>query len=128
MSNIYDPFCPVPEDLLFKNIKDKDIYLDKIFEKLNTFAKIRNLNRGITGSCITAAIYAAYDCVRNLTNRGFSRILLFSSNKVSSGIVSPDEIDFQKYYSSENEIKLFMPSVLKFKVSIILFLIFQIFL
>jgi hypothetical protein len=111
MPNIYDPFCPLPEMNIFNNLNNKESFLEKIFEKINVFSNRRNMNSNKMGSSITAAIYAAYDSVRNITNRGSTRILLFSSNKASSGIVSPDDIDFQKYYSSENEIKLFMPFV-----------------
>jgi hypothetical protein len=108
MPSVFDPFCPIPETVMFNKLQDREKYLDKFIEKINSFSQIRSKIKG-EGAVITAAIYGAYDLIKHVSQRGNSRIILFSANKTAPAILSPDEIDYFKYYSSENEIKLYLP-------------------
>lgn len=114
MPSAFDPFCPIPYEDAFIKLYDeqtnsKSNIIDKLVEKANVYAK-RNANKlSEKGSLISTAIYSSYDLVKNLSSKGNTQLLLFNSNKCAEGILSPDEMNFNKYFSSENEIKLFLP-------------------
>lgn len=117
MPSMLDPFCPSPTSLFFNCLKDKEQFIHKFTEKIEYYAKYKyeqnksKKNFVNIGSSITAAIYSGYDSLKNNYITGTSKIFLFSANKCAPGIIAPNEMEYNKYYSSENEIKLFLPQV-----------------
>jgi len=130
MSSLNDPFCPVTREKIFMKLSDNSQTLvfnqiEKIMEKIQLYAefknkKIKELNsyeksssnsQDINqGSAIISAIYSAYDLVKNFNTKFCaSKFFLFSSNKSRKGILSIPEMDFNEFYSTDSEIKLFLP-------------------
>ena len=76
MPSLNDPFLPIPEELLFNPLKDREMYLEKFIEKINSFANINLAKiKNHQGSSITSALYSAIDSVKNLSSRGVSKII-----------------------------------------------------
>jgi hypothetical protein len=122
MSDIKEPFCPVPPNTLFFDLKVKDLYLDIIIEKISNFYNSYNStkNNFIKSTAILSSIKSALEVYITLNNNNNSKdncyknIILFSCNK-DNDINCPKEEKketFQDFYGSINEIKLFLPIVI----------------
>jgi len=59
----------------------------------------------------SSAIFAGIDSFKNIAKKGFYHLHIFSANKNSNGKGFFPETDYIKSYSSENEIKLFLPEI-----------------
>lgn len=116
MTNVYEPFNSVPEDLFFiKYNNDNHQFITQLTEKIMNYSNYNMHNKNKSkinlGSAINASIFCAYEIAKNFAVKGTTKILAFSSNKSSPGIFQPqtDDIDLQKFYSTQNETKLFLP-------------------
>lgn len=116
--DVFDPFCPLPEDVFFMNfdLLCKQTFYDYLNDKLINFIQANsitntsnNLIYANSGSAFTASIYAGIDSYKNIRKKGFYHMHVFCANKNSNGIGFFPEAEYIKKYSSENEIKLFLP-------------------
>jgi hypothetical protein len=130
MPTLMDPFSPLPEKVLFNNLGNMEKYFEKLFEKINSYINIiaeGNKNKQSNSSAITAAILAGYDSLSSLDSRSSSNLIIFNSNKIAPAKLSHDDVDYNKLYCSENEIKAFLPQVnIQLIFSIILYQILPI--
>jgi hypothetical protein len=113
MPSLLDPFSPLPEDILFNKLSEKEKYLEKFIEKITAFMtnSIEKVKSHPPGSAVTAAMLAAYDSVAELKTKGTSGVVIFSANKISPGKLSYDDVDYNKLYGTDSEIKAFLPHV-----------------
>ena len=139
MKDLKEPFCPLPCYMLFNNIeKLNDVYFyDLLNEKIEKFIEMKSNNYNdnnnknknnynkISGSAISASIYVAINALESLVNKGYYHFHIFSANKNINEIKEnqnqnykdkesiaffESDYDYLKLYSTQNEIKLFLPN------------------
>lgn len=123
IKDLMDPFSPLSENILFNNLaslNDPKFY-NNLNDKINNFIQSKNFiennlalnynSRCKPGACFSAAIYAGIDSFKtiNVNNKGYYHLHLILANKNSFGCGFFPEYDYIKKYSSENEVKLFLP-------------------
>jgi len=111
----FEPFCPVPENVFFIEMKKlcDQKFFDNLNDKLSNYIQIRSnkISSKNEGTLFSSAIFAGIDSFKNMSKNGFNHLHVFSANKNANGICFFPEPDYIKKYSSENEIKLFLPEI-----------------
>lgn len=97
MGDLYDPFDPLPSDILFHPLKDTEDYLDSLLNWLE----------GITVKNTTAAVGSALATAIKIQS-DLGRVILFSQSAVSSGLGAlTKDVHYDKIYSTEHESTLY---------------------
>jgi hypothetical protein len=115
MPSIDNPFCPVPNHLIFFNLfsnenqnKKLDCKIYKIFEKINSYiGKNKSDNNNSSNNVITSAIYSAYEVVKNQNTgssefKGYNKFILFNFNKCGKSFKSNLLQDFSHLLNNNN--------------------------
>jgi hypothetical protein len=94
-------------------MEETEKLVDKISEKILNFSKskivIPQYIHTQNGGVISAGIFSGIDLIKKISHRGTSKFLIFAANKAAPAIGYSQEIDNLKLYSSQEEIKLFLP-------------------
>ena len=115
ISDLNDPFCPLPENILFIDYSqwNSPQFIESFTDKIINYIQEKNERyynqQNLTGSCFSSGIYAGIDVFKSMKSLGFNHLHIFIANKNNPGIGYFQETDYMKKYSSENEIKLFLP-------------------
>ena len=116
ISDIDNPFCPIPGDSLFINAENK-VDIEKVVEKIKYYTNYsfnENQHKKLHGSVSGGALYAAYDALKDLSGLG-SRIMLLAANGCFMGYGSCKQ--FKSYNPTLNINKedrnLYEPQVTK---------------
>lgn len=110
---LFEPFCPLPENIFFIDINrlSDQSFFDNLNDKLSNYVQktYTNSTKKNQGTLFSSAIFAGIDSFKNMSKRGFYHLHIFSANKNANGVCFFPESEYIKKYSSENEIKLFLP-------------------
>lgn len=106
ISEIAEPFCPLPYKKLYLNVRSNRQEIDNIIEKIQSF--ITNYNRttnksigSVTGSAIASGI-------DSLTEIG-GRVMVFSCNSCVQGFGHSKNLEESIQYNTEKERTLYVP-------------------
>jgi len=127
MSDLTEPFNPVARSAFFfsSNFLLNQTFYETLTEKLFNFCVTRNklnftnqtttINTVNKGTAFSASLFAGLECfnaaseLSSSQKKTFNHMHIFTCNKNSSGAGYFAESDYIRSYSSESEIKLFLP-------------------
>ena len=110
MSDLDDPFCPVPKEKLLINIDKDQSVLEKIIEKIHVI--IQNQTFGVgnksLGSATGAAVKSGFDA---LSGGSGGRIIIANCNPCNVGFANSKSRGNLSLIGTENEKTLYNPHV-----------------
>lgn len=121
MRDLSEPFSPVAHSALFLSYNQllNQNFLETLTEKLTNFSLSRNSQSSLAnsgknpGTAFSASLFAGADAFPfpcgSEQKKTFNHLHVFVCNKNVGGAGFFPESDYIKKYSSENEIKLFLP-------------------
>ena len=109
MTDLNNPFCPIPMKKLYLNIKDQRDDIDKLFEKLNSFLENKyNIDSNYTNNSFqqisTPTASAIKSGIDSLIENG-GRVMIFTPNPCSHGFgacISRDKFSKEKFPEKAN--------------------------
>lgn len=115
VSDIQNPFCPVPRSKLFLHVEDQKELIIKMIEKINLFIterqmKINESRRNIPGSVTGAAIVAG---ANSLEENG-GRVMVFTCNTCVNGYGACKPREENKQPNNANEKNIYLPQHTQF--------------
>lgn len=106
MSEIMTPFCPLPRESLYLNVKQNKDEIEKIIEKVTAYCEnYAQYDPKKLGSVSGAAIKAGIESMLDIGGR----VLLFTCNSCINGYGACKPKEEQKFYNSEFEKNLYNP-------------------
>ncbi len=116
MSDIENPFCPLPKEKLFMNVVEQRDSIEKVIEKINFYITSNTANsasKSIPGSVSGAAIAAGVSALEE--NGG--RVMLFTANACITGFGACRPREEAKLFKSpQDERQLYMPQHNNFNI------------
>lgn len=115
VSDIQNPFCPVPRTKLFLHVEDQKDLINVLIERINVFiterqSKINSAKKNIPGSVTGAAIVAG----ANALEENGGRVMVFTCNTCVSGYGACKPREEVKQPTSVNERNLYLPQHTQF--------------
>ena len=108
MSDIDNPFCPLPKERLLFNVENDKHKIEKIIEKIQILMTIFTPQKNKSGSVIGAAISAGYSALRGGAG---GRVIVITCNNCNKGYGSSKVTDSFNLFGTENEKNLYNPQV-----------------
>lgn len=114
MSEINNPFCPLPYQKLFLNVVTQREEIDKVVEKIQNYISSYGLNKTqntkMPGAVSGAAIVSGIDSLIEVGGR----VIVFTCNSCVNGFGASKNIDDGTQFGTEKEKLLYLPQNDKF--------------
>jgi protein transport protein SEC24 len=112
VSDLENPFCPLPRSKLFLNVVDQKNEIEKVIEKITFYinekyseGSVLNTKKNIPGSVSGSAIVAG---LNSLEDNG-GRVILFTCNVCINGFGACKPREETKLFNTQNEKTLYAP-------------------